>query len=179
MLSILEKRFPRAVRHRSQRGLMGGIAELVMVVSAALLVVGGIIGIAYAATSTSNAVAEWNNDNAVINNVRALYQGEPYPAASMNAALITQKQIGNLRNATPTIYNQYGGAIVVTGATTNFTFSTAGIPQNDCVAILKKIPATGFVSVTVDAAAFTLPATIATAQAACTAGTHTIVFTVQ
>lgn len=157
-------------RRRRQKGMFGGAVEQQMVLAAAAIVVVAAAGTAYVLLGRSRAETEWQTIDSLVTNTRDLYTGEPYPAASLVADLITNHRTGNAKTSGGnSIINNYGGTLAVTGNSANFTITDNGVPQSDCVAILKRIPSSGYLSVAVNGAASvtSFPLVVATAEAQC------------
>ena len=111
--------------------------------------------------------------------VKNLYAGKAsYGVAVINPALITAGNLPqDVRVDVPTngLFNQWNGAITVTGATNVFTLTYAAVPQDACVKVTSDTVASGWQSVTVNGTVVTNdPVAIA---AACNAAANAIVWT--
>jgi hypothetical protein len=156
-------------RYVSQKGLIGGSAEMMLVLLTGLIVLTSIIGFSFNLYKTANATAEWNALDSLVSAIRRDYQGETYPPSGIAAALISINDIGNLRSTGTQILNNYGQAYVILGNSGSFTIQDSGLPQSDCVRILKSIPQTGYLSVTVNGSTNfnSFPISLINAQSAC------------
>lgn len=110
--------------------------------------------------------------------VKNLYAGKSsYGTAVINPALIAA---GNLPQdvradvATGNLFNQWNGAITVTGATNVFTLSYASVPQDACVKVASDTVASGWQSVAIGG---TVVGNDPVAIAAACAATNTITWT--
>jgi PilS N terminal len=172
-------------KYRKQRGMFGGAIEQQMILAGAAIIVVGAVGTAYVLLGNSKAKTEWNMLDSLVTNIRDLYSGEAYPASDLSVPLIGNKRIGNMKTSGGnTLINQYGGTVAPVGATTNFTVTDPAVPQPDCIAILKSIPASGYTSISVNggAAVTTFPIIEATARTNCsvtTAAGNSIALTTQ
>ena len=161
-------------KYRKQRGMFGGAIEQQMILAGAAIIVVGAVGTAYVLLGTTKAKTEWNMLDSLVTNIRDLYNGEAYPASDLSAPLILNKRVGNMKTSGGnTLINQYGGTVAPVGATTNFTVTDPAVPQADCIGILKNIPASGYISLSVNggAAVTTFPVIESIAQANCSVAT--------
>jgi|GEM_PF-2698882 len=169
-------------RYRKQRGQIGGLTELQIAGLIAALVVASAVAYGYSTLSTSKAQSEWRLVDGLAAAVRTHWQGQIYPAASLNASLVSNKLVGSLRNdGVSVIYNSYGQTITVTGASSNFTISDPGLASSDCSKVLMSVPGSGYLSVSVNGGATltTFPVDDTTANTQCAGAANTIVFTAQ
>ncbi len=167
--------FALAKKYRKQKGGIGGAGETMIDLTTNLIIVSIMGGIAFGVYKWATATSEWNALNGLVSSVRRTYQGETYPATGIAAALITNQDIGSLRSTGGTaILNTYGQDYTIAGAGGSFTISDPGVLQADCNKILKQIPSTGYLSVTVNGgtAITTFPITVAEAQGACNVATN-------
>lgn len=136
------------------------------------IVIGGALAL-FSTASSSQASTQMTSDlNALRTSVKTLWFGQgSYTPGSLNATLITANKVPSTMSvATPNITNNFGGAVIATGATTNFTISTASIPTDVCVSILTAAKGWSSVQVTGGAAQTTFPITPATAATQCAFG---------
>lgn len=143
-------------------------------------VIAGAAGLLTGAFSGQKSNSVMSDMNAVALAVKKMHStASSYGTVSLNAALITQGNLPkSLRTTAPsTINNQWGGAVVVTGATSQFTISSAGIPQDICAQTLATLSGGDWEGITVNGTALGLPATAAAAAAACGAATNTVILT--
>ena len=133
------------------------------------------------------------NSNAFIQNitslrsaVKSLYLGQgSYDVASINGTLINSSKVpADWTGSGTTITNNFGGAVVITGATSTFNLTTGAIPKDVCIGALPSAAkGWSFVGVGADAAAALAAATItpasmtpAQATTSCSATTQFIAF---
>lgn len=96
----------------------------------------------------------------------------------LNGALITAKVIpGTMSVSGTNITNAWGGAVNVTSTGTAFTIQTDLVPQDVCAKITSAAGGSGWMGISVNGAAMTMPTTSTSAAAACNAATNTIIFT--
>lgn len=161
-------------------------ASLIEIISylgvASIVIIGAVmlLGTAFGGASSNRAMQEVS---ALQLNVKKLHmaQGGGYGTASMNETLIKAGQIPSTlkaQTASPWgITNSWNGAVVITGATSNFTIEYAGIPQAICVDLLSSQGGSQWSGITVGGSAVATPVTPAAAAAACSGATNTIVWT--
>jgi hypothetical protein len=156
-------------KYASQKGMLGGSAEVMTVMTAILVIVGIVTGIAYGFYKWAFATSEWQALDGLVTATRRVYQGEVYPANGIASQLITSQVTGNLRISSGNILNSYGTAYAITGNGGTFSISDASIPQSDCISILKQIPSTGYTSVSVNAGSSvtSFPVGVSDATTAC------------
>jgi hypothetical protein len=177
-MSALAERYP------DQKGILGGTAETITNMTAVLVVVGIVMGLAYGLYKWAFATSEWQALDGLVSAIRRTYQGEPYPTTGIGSQLIASQAAGSLRISGGSILNTYGTAYVFDGSSGNFSITDAGIPAPDCINILKQIPSTGYLSVAVNGgtAIATFPITAAAATTSCSVSTsagNSIVVTAQ
>lgn len=159
-------------KYRKQRGMFGGATEQQMILAAAGIIVAIAAGAAFVVHQSSRGKAEWQLVDSLVGNIRELYQGVAYPAQDLSSDLISQQRVGNARTASgTTIYSNFGGVILPQGAGGAFTVTDPGVPQTQCVTMLRSIPATGYIQVAVNGASpitsFTNGIDVTTAKAQC------------
>ncbi|MBC7502289.1 MAG: pilus assembly protein [Herminiimonas sp.] len=163
----------------SQRGasLLEGIAYLGI---AALVVLGAVSLLTGAFNSAqSNRAAE--EIVSIRTGVKKLYMGQAnsYVAGDLTPQLITARVLPTTlppNGLGTTLTNAWGGAVVVTGATANFTISYANVPQDGCIGMLSG--ASGWTNVNSNSVNVTVfPVTPAAAVTLCAAGANVITLT--
>lgn len=167
----------RRTRHR-QRGasLLEGIAYL----GIAAIVVIGAIALLRTAFGSANANTLLQQLSSIQTATRKLYmttQGN-YGTGSLNSPLVAAGAVPqgmSVAASGTAISNTWGGAVVVTGATTQFTISYASVPQDVCVDALTGTT-TSFTQVSVNTTAVTTPVSPSDASTDCSAS-NTIVWT--
>ena len=173
-MTNLAQTYPR------QRGILGGSAETIVNLTAILTIIGIVMGGAYLVVGKSAATAEWQALDSMVTATKTLYNGELYTNVSLTD-LITNKLTGNLRTSGGNaVTNTFGGAITIASSNCNgtagagacFTLTSPNIPQSDCISILKQIPVTGYIAVSVNNTALTtFPLTVTAATGACNSTT--------
>lgn len=144
------------------------------------VVILGAVSLLKSSLSSSDQNTLLNDVTSIRTGTKSLYSGQSgYGTGSLNATLIQASVIpGDLATATPNITNTWGGAVTVTGATSNFTISYASVPQDICTKAVAAGGGQGYISVAVNGATALVPP-ISQAQATtdCNATTNTIVWT--
>jgi hypothetical protein len=125
---------------------------------------------------------------ALMSNVKALYAGSAgYGTATLNDVLISAGEVpadmpSNL--GAHSITNDWGGAVVVTGANEAFTMSFAGVPTAACTKLASMNLGAGVTALNINGNAVAAPVTPAAAATACNSagqgagGGNSIVWTV-
>ena len=179
---VMSASLPRGARRtpRRQRGasLLEGIAYL----GIAAIVVIGAIALLRTAFGSANANTMLEQLSSMQTAARKLYmttQGN-YGTGVLNGPIIAAGAVPqgmSVSTQNSTITNAWGGAVTLTGATTDFTISYASVPQDVCVDALTGTT-TGFTQVAVNTgAAAATPISPAAATAACNATSNTITWT--
>jgi Tfp pilus assembly protein PilV len=179
---VMSASLPRDARRarRRQRGasLLEGIAYL----GIAAIVVIGAIALLRTAFGSANANTMLEQLSSMQTAARKLYmttQGN-YGTGALNGPIIAAGAVPqgmSVNTTNSTISNAWGGAVSLTGATTDFTISYASVPQDVCVDALTGTT-TGFTQVVVNTgSALPTPVSPANATAACNATSNTIVWT--
>lgn len=165
-------------RKQSGMTLMEMIASLAIIA----MVVIGALALYNSASSTQQGTQMLKNIIAVRSATQQMYVGQGgYGTASLNRALIVANKIPSdmsVDRTNWTITTSWGGALTVTGATTNFTMELTQVASDMCIALLTGVP-TGWSAVTVGGTAVTLPINTGNATTACSTGTapYTIIWT--
>ncbi len=166
---------PQNLHQQRGASLLEGIAYL----GIAAIVILGAVSLLTGAFSSAQSNQANEETTAIRTAVRKLYLGQGYTAGSMNETLQKARAFpGTLTSgATGSMTNVWGGAVVVTGATGNFTISYDDVPQDVCVNTL--VSASGWQSVKIDArtAVTSFPVSPATAGAECANKENLMVFT--
>ena len=159
-------------------------ASLLEVVSylgvAAVVVIGAIsmLGQAFGGANANRALEE---SIGLRTGVKKLYMGQAtgFGTGSLNTVLSTAKIFpSTLTVSGATVSNAWNGSVVVTGNTSTFEISYAGVPQDVCANLVAAQGSNGWISVAVNgAAALTPPITPTQAGSACNAATNTVVWT--
>lgn len=121
---------------RGQAGLT--LLEAIAFLAIAGLVVGGALAM-YSSASSSQATGTVVNEyQALRTAVKSLYTAPAgYTAASINGVLVTAKKVPSTLTASgTTITNQWGGGVIVMGATSQFYVSYDSVPKDVCVGML-------------------------------------------
>lgn len=167
---------------RSQQGLtlieaVAFLAILGMVVAGALAMFGG-------ASSSQKSTSLVSQLTALRTSTQQMWTGQgTYGSASLNATLITANRVpSNLKVATPNITNQDNGAVIVTGATSQFTISTANHPADVCTSAVAALGSQNYPTIAVGATvaaatAVAQPITPTAAATACANAANAIVLT--
>lgn len=164
-----------SVRGSKQAGMT--LIEVMSSLAIFAIVVGGALAL-FGSASSSQASTQMTSDlNALRTNVKSLWYGQgSYGTASLNATLITSKKVPTTMTvASPNITNSFNGAVVVTGATTQFTISVAAIPVDVCTSLLATASGWNSVQVTGGTAQTAFPIAPDVAAAQCSLGS-TITF---
>ena len=159
-----------------QRGasLLEGIAYLGI---AALVILGAVslLTTAFGNAQSNRAVEEVIS---LRTSIRKLYSGQNYGNGAITPTLIAANAVpGTLTITGGAITNAWGGAVVLTGAGTNFTITYNNVPQDVCISMIsggngwRQIDRGGAAAITV------FPATPADAQVTCAAGSNAYTFT--
>jgi hypothetical protein len=173
-------------RLQRQRGasLLEGIAYLGI---AAIVILGAV---SLLTSAFSNALTNRASEEVV--SIRTgviklfMAQSANYGTADMTGLLISAGVFPNTLSQTPAVgqaaaavVNAWNGAVIVTGANSQFTISYASVPENACINLLSG--ATGWAQIAVNGNAGIgvngAQITPANAIAACTTNTNTIVWT--
>lgn len=158
-------------RSKKQTGMT--LIEVMSSLAILAIVIGGALAL-FSSASGSQAATQMTTDlSAIRSNVKSLWNGQgAYTVGSLNATMITANKVPmTMTTATPNITNNYGGAVVITGATTVFTVSTAAIPIDVCTSLLSSARGWSQVQVTGGVAQTSFPIQPATAAGQCALGT--------
>ncbi len=69
-----------ARKYPTQAGIVGGTGETITNLTAGLLIVSILMGLAFGLYKWAYATSEWNALDGLVSSVRRTYQGETYPA---------------------------------------------------------------------------------------------------
>ena len=155
------------------------LLEALLWMAIALIVAGFATALLKGALSGSNTLKSGNETKALINGTRSASGGSAnFGVGSLNSGLIAAGLVPDTLSVYgTTITNSFGGTVTVTGATTQFTITETGIPQDVCTKKLTNADP-GITSVAVNAGtASGLPISLAASATACNAATNTIVYT--
>lgn len=117
--------------------------------------------------------------------VVGLYMGQGnYGTASINGSIVSGNKVpGQWTGSGTTITNEFGGAVVVTGATTAFNVTSGAIPKSVCVGALAAasqgwnfVGAGATAAAALTAATNAAPITPATAATLCASATQFVAF---
>lgn len=174
----------KTLRRRSQAGLT--LVEVLLVLAiAAVAIVGGTV-LFSAASETQKTNQTLSDLNALSAGVRTLFNTQPdYGAVATDLVPLLAnagKIPANMRTATNTITDQFGGNVTVVSQGGSFDVTMPGVPQAPCVTILNTLGSTtggaNIVSIETGDANYgtdAFPIDIVEANAACTdTNTNTI-----
>lgn len=140
----------------SQRGLKKqagfNLIELLLALGIIVILFLGVFVTYNMVRSQTESNAASKQIMAIRSGVKALYAGKStYGTAVINQALITGTYLPqDVRTGTAgALYNQWNGAIIVTGATNAFTLEYKAVPQDACVKVVSDTVASGWQSVSI------------------------------
>lgn len=166
---------------RKQNGMT--LLEVLAALGIGAIIIMGALALFNSGSSAANANALTQSMTSMRSSVRAIFLGQgSYGTASLNSTLISAGKIpATWTSSGSTITNNYGGAVVVTGATSTFNITSGSIPQADCVSSLPQASqGWSFVGTGASAAAAlaaatnAAPVSPATATTLCSASTQFI-----
>lgn len=166
-----------AVPESRQAGASLVEAVLFLVVTVVILL--GIFALFSGAFSSSKVQTEMSYMQALAGDVESLYAtNHDYGTADITSALTSTKNAPTPMIVGANLVNSWGGQVVVTGASTVFSISSANVPQRECIQLAQvSINPT---AVTINGAAQTLPLAVAPTTAACSSATaNTITWSVR
>lgn len=162
------------------------LLEVTAALAIGTIIITGALALFAGGSAASNSNAFVQDITSLRSAVKSLYLGQgSYGTASINGTLINGSKVpSDWTGSGTTITNNFGGAVVVTGATSTFNLTTGAIPKDVCIGALPSAAkGWNFVGVGADAAAALTAATIApasmtTSQAttSCSAATQFIAF---
>jgi type II secretory pathway pseudopilin PulG len=143
-------------------------AVLFLVVVAVILI--GVFALFSGAFSSSKVQTEMSYVQALAGDVESLYAtNHDYGTADITATLTSTKNAPSPMIVGATLVNSWGGQVTVTGASTVFIISSAGIPQKECIQLAQV--SINPVAISINGTAQTLPLTVAAATTACSSAT--------
>lgn len=173
---FMKSKKPYLVIRQRGASLLEGIAYL----GIAAIVILGAVSLLMGAFSSAQTNRSSEEVISIRTGVKKLYMGQSaaYGDGSLNAQLGTAKVFPTTLAVTGAdVTNTWNGAVLVTGAGSNFTISYAAVPQDVCINLVSGN--TGWVNVAVNGgdAIAEFPVTPAAATTACSATANTIVWT--
>lgn len=160
------------------------LLEVTAALAIGAIIIMGALSLFGSGSSAANSNALVQEMTSVRSAIKSMYLGQGnYSSASMNSQLVAANKVpSNWTGTASTITNNYGGAVVATGATTTFNITAGSIPKDVCVGGLPAA-SQGWTSVGVGAtaaaaltAATAAPWTPTTAATNCTAATQFVAF---
>lgn len=149
------------------------LLELLIFIVLGLVILLGSVSIYKMSSANSKETTATNQIIATQIGYRSAYAGQ----SSYGTGDITDAKNlpSDVKVSGTTVTNSWNGAVTITGATSLFTITWAGVPDGSCakLAILNA----DWQSVAINGSTQTLPVTTANAKLACTAGTNTIAYT--
>jgi len=146
------------------------LVEAVLFLVIVVVILLGIFALFSGAFSASKVQTEMSYMQTLAGDVEALYAtNHDYGTADITATLTSTKNAPSPMIVGATLVNSWGGQVTVTGASTLFTLSSAGIPQKECIQLAQV--SINPVSISINGAAQTLPLTVAATTAACSSAT--------
>ncbi len=143
-------------------------AVLFLVIVAVILI--GVFALFSGAFSSSKVQTEMSYVQTLAGDVESLYAtNHDYGTADITATLTSTKNAPSPMIVGATLVNSWGGQVTVTGASTVFTISSAGIPQKECIQLAQI--SINPVAISINGTAATLPLTVAATTAACSSAT--------
>lgn len=177
--SVREIRVRRALRaaRRAQRG--ASLLEAIAYLGIAAIVVIGAVALLNGAFSSAGTNELAEQVNAIQAGVKKLYMGQTdgYTGVSNStlaaAGVFPSTVPASGTNAT----NNWGGAVLVTGAAGTFTISYANVPKAVCINAVSAGGSWTGITVGTGGTSLTVPVSPADAQTACATDSNTIVWT--
>lgn len=143
-------------------------AVLFLVIAAVILI--GVFALFSGAFSSSKVQTEMSYMQTLAGDVESLYAtNHDYGTADITATLTSTKSAPSPMIVGATLVNSWGGQVTVTGASTDFVISSAGVPQKECIQLAQI--SINPVAITINGTTQTLPLTVAAATTACSSAT--------
>ncbi|CAH0297518.1 conjugal transfer protein [bacteria symbiont BFo1 of Frankliniella occidentalis] len=147
---------------------LGGALVMITIV-----LVGGIL-----AYNKLFATTEVTLVSTLINETRQLRASNGYGTTDYSASLIAAGAVpSNVTVSGGKIYNRSGGVVTVKGNGVGFTVTDADLSAKDCIKLSQAIGTPDLASTKINNQSITGEVTAASATAACTADTNTVIFT--
>jgi hypothetical protein len=155
------------------------LVEAVLFLVIVVVILLGIFALFTGVFSSSKVQNEMNYTQTLAGDVESLYAtNHDYGATDITATLVSTKNAPAPMIVGAGLVNSWGGAVIVTGASSVFTISSANVPQKEC-GQLSQVPLSP-TAVTINGAVQTLPLTVAAVTGACSSATaNTIVWSVR
>ena len=155
------------------------LVEAVLFLVIVVVILLGIFALFTGVFSSSKVQNEMNYTQTLAGDVESLYAtNHDYGTTDITATLVSTKNAPSPMIVGTGLVNSWGGAVVVTGASSVFTISSANVPQKECGQLAQV--AISPTAVTINGASQTLPLTVAAVTAACNSATsNTIVWSVR
>jgi type II secretory pathway pseudopilin PulG len=161
------------------RQVGASLVEAVLFLVIVVVILLGIFALFTGVFSSSKVQNEMNYTQALAGDVESLYAtNHDYGTADITATLVSTKNAPGPMIVGAGLVNSWGGQVVITGASSVFTISSANVPQKEC-GQLSQVPINP-TAMSINGAAQTLPLTVAGVTAACSSATaNTIVWSVR
>ena len=160
---------------RSRQAGASLIEALLFLLIVALVAI-GVFAIYSNGASTTKVQNENRYIQAVAAAVKQMYASNPnYGTSDITATLVSTSNAPAPMIVGTGLKNSWGGAVTVTGATTGFTISYAGVPMKECIQLSQiSINPT---AISNNGTAQTLPLTTTAATTACSTASNAIIWT--